>query len=79
MRSSPKPNLKKIIIARVINDRPDRIVFTQKQMDLAIKSRNNSMSKEELINELRGGAIEDWVAAFGVIIANVKSERDSFK
>jgi len=37
--------------------------------DLAVKCRNNSIRKEELITELRGGGIEDWVAAFGMIIA----------
>ena len=37
--------------------------------DLAVKYRNNSMSREEFILELRGGGIEDWLAAFGIIIA----------
>ena len=37
--------------------------------DLAVKCVNDSMSKEELIPELRGGGIEDWVGAFRIIIA----------
>ena len=37
--------------------------------DLTIKCRNKSISKEELIIEWRGGAIEDWIAAFIIIIA----------
>jgi hypothetical protein len=76
---------KKVIIASVINNRPDKIVFTEKQMDqlydLAVKCRNNSISKEELITELIGGGIEDWVAAFGIIIAiiTVVNNVDAFQ
>lgn len=73
MRSIHSDTPKKVIIAQVINNSPEKIVFTEKQMDqlydLSVKYRNNSMSRKELITELRGGAIEDWVAAFGVIIA----------
>jgi hypothetical protein len=64
MRSIHSDTPKKVIIARV---------FTEKQMDqfydLAVKYRNNSMSREELILELRGGEIQNWVAAFGIVIA----------
>jgi len=67
---------KKVIIARVINDSPDEIVFTEKQMDqfydLAVKCRNNSISKEELVMELRGGGIEDLVGAFGIVIVIIE-------
>ena len=73
MRSIHSDTPKKVIIARVINNSPEKIAFTEKQMDqlydLAVRYRNNSMSREEFILELRGGGIEDWVAAFGIIIA----------
>jgi len=65
--------------------RPDKIVFTEKRMDqlydLAVKCRNNSMSKEELITKLRGGCVEDWIAAFGIIIAiiTVLNNVDAFQ
>ena len=73
MKSIHSDTPKKVIIAQVIHNSPEKIVFTEKQIDqlydLAVKYRNNSMNREELITELRGGSIEDWVAAFGVIIA----------
>lgn len=73
MRSIHLDTTKKVIIARVINNSPEKILFTEKQMDqfydLAVKYRNNSMSKEEVILELRGGEIQDWVATFGIVIA----------
>jgi len=37
--------------------------------ELAMKCRNGSMNKEELITQLRGGSIENWVGAFKIIIA----------
>jgi hypothetical protein len=68
MRSIDSDTSKKVIIAQVINNSPEKIVFTEKQMDqlydLAVKYRNNSMSREEFILELRGGGIEDWLAAY---------------
>lgn len=73
MRSIHSDTLKKVIIARVINNSPEKIVFTEKQMDqlydLAVKYRNNSIGREEVIFELRGGGIQELVAAFGIIIA----------
>jgi hypothetical protein len=67
-----------MFIARVINYRPDEIVFTEKQMDqlydLTVKCRNHFMSKEELIRELRGNASGDWIAAFKIIIAIITQE-----
>ena len=73
MRSIHSDTPKKVIIAGVINNSPEKTVFNEKQMDqlydLAVKYRNNLISKEELVMELRGGGIEDWVAAFGIIIA----------
>lgn len=70
MRSIHSDTPKKV--ARVINDIPDRIVFNDKEMDqlydLAIKYRNKSMSRKEFILEFQGGGIEDFVAAFGIII-----------
>lgn len=64
---------KKVIIARVIKNSPDEIVFTEKQMnqlyDLDVNCRNNSLSIEELITELRCGGIEDWAGIVGIIIA----------
>ena len=49
--------------------------------DLAVKCRNNSISKEELVMELRGGGIEDWVGAFGIVIAiiAVLNNSDAFQ
>jgi hypothetical protein len=73
MRSIHSDTSKKVIIARVINNTPEKIFFTEKQMDqfydLAVKYRNNSISREEIILELRGGEIKDWVAAFGIVVA----------
>ena len=73
MRTIDSYTPKKVIIARVIESSPDKVIFTEKQMDqlydFAVKCANGSMSKEELITELRGGGIEDWVGAFGIIIA----------
>ena len=67
--------LKKGIIAQVTNNSPNEIVFTDKQTDrlydLAVKYTKNDINKEELIMELRGGGFEDWVEAFGVIMAIV--------
>jgi hypothetical protein len=67
MRSIHSDTSKKVIIAQVIQDMPEKIIFNEKQMDklydLAVKYRNNSMSRKEFILELRGGGIEDWVAA----------------
>jgi hypothetical protein len=72
MRSIHYDTPKKVIIARVINNSIEKILFTEKQMDefydLAVKYRNNSMSREEVILELSGGAIENWVAAVGIIL-----------
>jgi len=73
MRSIHSDTSKEIIISQVINNNPEKIIFNEKQMDklydLAVKCRNNSINREELIMELRGGGIENWVAAFGMIIA----------
>ena len=64
---------KKIAIASVMQNKPDKIVFSEKQMDklyeIALKCKDNFMSKEELIAELRGGDIRDFVAAIGFIMA----------
>jgi hypothetical protein len=61
LRSIHSDTPKKVIIAQVIYNSPEKIVFTEKQMDqlydFAIKYRNNSMSREEFILELRGGGI----------------------
>jgi hypothetical protein len=69
---TPKKVPKKVIIAQVINNSPNKIDFTEKQIDqlydLAVRYRNNAMSREEFILELRGGDIKDWVTAFGIII-----------
>jgi hypothetical protein len=58
LRSIHSDTPKKGIIDQVIKNSPDKIVFTQKQIDqvydLAVKYRNNSMSREEFILELRG-------------------------
>ena len=63
---------KQAIIGKVVQASSNEFDFTEKQMnqlyDLAVKCGNGSMSRKELITELRGGGIEDWVAAFGVII-----------
>jgi hypothetical protein len=49
MRSSHSDTPKKVIIARVINKSPEKIVFTEKQMDqlyyFAVKYINNSMNR----------------------------------
>lgn len=69
----------------VMDNRPDKIVFSEKQMDqlynLAVKWKNKSISKKELITELRGGDIQDWGAAFGIIIAiiTVLNNVDAFQ
>jgi hypothetical protein len=58
----------KVRIAPVMDNMPDRVVFSEKQIeqlyDLAVKCRNNSTSKRELITKLRGGDIQDlsWAA-----------------
>ena len=72
-------------IAQIMDNKPDKIVFTEKQMyqlyDLAIKLDNNSISLEELITELRGGEFKDWGAAFAIIIAiiTVLNNVDAFQ
>ncbi len=72
MKSIDLNILQKEIIAIVINNRPEKIVFTKKEMgqlyDLAVKYKNNCMSRKECILERRGGKTKDWVAAFGVIM-----------
>lgn len=64
---------KREIIAQVISNSPDKILFNEKQMDLlydlALKWRINAITKEEFLTELRGGAIEDWVGEFGLALA----------
>lgn len=40
-----------------------------KLYQLALRYTNNSLSKEDLIAELRGRAMQDWVGIFGVIVA----------
>ena len=66
---------KKAIIAQVIKDIPDKIVFTEREMDqlydLSVKCRNNSISQEELITTLRGGAFVDVVGAIAIIAAMI--------
>jgi len=60
-------------IPSVLNKKPDQKVFTQNELDqcydFAVRYRNTSISREELIAELRGGAIQDWVSALGLILA----------
>ena len=55
--------LKKVIIARVSNNRPDKMYFTKKQIDpfydVVVKFRNNFLTKEKLITKLKGGGIEN--------------------
>ena len=40
-----------------------------KLYQLALRYTNNSLSKEDLIAEICGGAVQDWVGIFGVIVA----------
>ncbi len=76
---------KKVVIAPVIDTRPDKIVFSEKQMDklyeIALKCKDNSMSREEAIAELRGGDIKDYVKAFAVIgaILSIIANSDAFQ
>lgn len=64
---------KKIAIASVMENKPDKIIFTEKQMgklyEIALKCKNNFMSREEVIAELRGGNIKDFVTAIAFIMA----------
>jgi hypothetical protein len=60
------------VIASVIDNSPDKIVFSEKQMkklyEIAIKYKDNSISREEVILELRGGEIQDLATAFAIFI-----------
>jgi hypothetical protein len=72
MRSIHSYTPKKVVIASVIDNSPDKIVFSEKQMkklyEIALKYKDNSISTEEVILELRGGDIQDWAAALGIVI-----------
>jgi hypothetical protein len=69
---------KKVMIAQVIKDMPVEIDFTKREIDplyhLSVECRNNSINREELIgkiNNLRGSAFVDVVAALGLIGAMI--------
>jgi hypothetical protein len=68
---SDSENEKTIIIAQVINNSREPICFTEKQMDklydLAVKYTNKSITRNQLLLELRGGDIQTFVAALGII------------
>ena len=61
------------VFASSFAQRADKLIYTNEEMDqfyaLAVKSKNDSISIEELIMVLRGGDIQDWVRAFGIIIS----------
>lgn len=56
-----------VLTAPIVKAATDKVQLTSEEMDLvyqlAIKYRNNSLSTEDLIAELRGGALtlKDWV------------------
>lgn len=66
---------KERVIAMIMEHTPDTIVFTETQINklyeiaLKLKCPENRISREELIAELRGGDIKDYVTAIGVIMA----------
>lgn len=71
--------------ASVINNRPDKILYTEEKIDelykLAGQYMDGSMDMKELVAELRGGDIQDWVGAFGIIMAiiTILSNVDAFQ
>lgn len=71
MNYTRSDTLKNLIIAQVIRDNPDKILFNEKQIDLlydlALKCRINSITKEELLTELRGGDMDDVRRVFGAV------------
>jgi hypothetical protein len=72
MRSIHSDTPKKVVIASVIDNSPDKIVFSEKQMkklyEIAMKYKDNSRSREEVILELRGGDIQDLGAGLVIFI-----------
>lgn len=66
---------KNLLSAPILETRTDKIVFSEEQMDklyeIALKCKNNSMTSEEILVELRGGNIPDIIEALLVIMGLV--------
>lgn len=66
---------KEAIIVQVVDNSSKKLLFTEKEMnyfyDFAIKFRNGSINQEQLIFQLWGVAMENWVGGFGIILAMI--------
>ena len=75
LRSIDSNTPKQLIIAQVIKNSSgnQKIFFSENEMDqlydLAIKYKNNDISSDEIILQIRGGDITDFVTAFGIILS----------
>ena len=70
IRAQNKKNLRPV---PVISKRADKVMFSDKEIEkfdeLAVKWNSGSISMKELILELRGGDLAEWVAKFGITMA----------
>jgi len=73
MDSIRAQNKKNLRFVPVLRKRADKVMFSDKEIErfdkLTVKWNSDSISIKELILELRGGDLAEWVAKFGIAMA----------